>query len=88
MISFNGFDIYRDRDTSGNSLSKVGLDSVIIKINFQDGDGDLGLDSNTMKTDTIPNFVLHVHPKNKSHTTDTVTYTGQFRPLDLSARND
>ena len=78
MIAFDGFDI--DRNVF-NTSSQDSTDVVIVKIKFQDGDGDLGLDSTDMKNTTTPNFVLRVQPKNKSHKTDSVIYTGQFRPL-------
>jgi hypothetical protein len=77
-IAFDGFDISRN---VFNTSSQDTADVVIVKIKFQDGDGDLGLDSSDMKNTTTPNFILLVQPKNKFHKTDSVVYNGQFRPL-------
>ncbi len=64
-----------------NSGSQSYGDSIIVKIKFQDGDGDLGLDADDKKNDTLPNFFLKVRGKNPTHLQDTILYTGQFQPL-------
>lgn len=83
-IQFSGFEIYRNRY---NSLSLTYEDSVVIKVKFQDGDGDLGMDEEDKKNDTLPNFVMRSYVKNNTPFLDSVTYTGQFQPLTLSAKN-
>ncbi len=76
-ISFKKFDIYRNVYNAGDG---VFADSVSVVLHFQDGDGDLGLDEDDKKNDTLPNFFMKVQPKDTSHK-DTITYYGQFQPL-------
>jgi len=83
QIEFSGFEIYRNHY---NVLSLSYEDSVIIKLKFKDGDGDLGLDEEDKKTDTLPNFVMQSYVKVNSVFVDSVKYTGQFQPLTLSAK--
>lgn len=83
-IEFSGFEIYRNRL---NPLTLTNEDSVVVKIKFQDGDGDLGMDEEDKKNDTLPNFVMRSFVKNNTPFLDSVTYTGQFQPLTLSAKN-
>ncbi len=82
-IEFSGFEIYR------NQFSSLGLvygDSVIVKLKFKDGDGDLGIDAEDKKSDSIPNFVMKTFVKNNTPFLDSLTYEGQFQPLTLSAK--
>ncbi len=82
-IEFNGFEVHRNRL---NSLSLSYEDSVVFKIKFQDGDGDLGMDEEDKKNDTLPNFIMKSYVKNNTPFLDSVTYKGQFQPLTLSAK--
>jgi hypothetical protein len=59
QISFEGFEIKRD---IYNSLSHVYGDSVTIKINYKDGDGDLGLSTNDLNSYGY-NYILDVEER-------------------------
>jgi hypothetical protein len=83
QIEFGGYDIYRNHY---NILTTSYEDSVIFKIKFQDGDGDLGLDENDKKTDSLPNFVMRMYVKNNTPFFEKDTIVGQFQPLTLSAK--
>ncbi len=82
-VDFGGFEVYRNRY---NPLSLSYEDSVIFKVKFKDGDGDLGMDEEDKKNDTLPNFIMQTFVRSNAVFLDSVVYTGQFQPLTLNAK--
>jgi hypothetical protein len=83
-IEFAGFEIY---ERKFNNLTLAFSDSVIIKIKFKDGDGDLGMDEEDKKNSTDPNYIMNVFIKTNTGFKDSILYTGQFPHLSSLPKN-
>jgi hypothetical protein len=81
-IEFEGYDIHRNHF---NSLGMFYADSVIFKIRFRDGDGDLGMDEAAKKNDpNFHNFEMKSFLKTPSGYVPSIDYNGQFQPMTLT----
>lgn len=82
-ITFEGFVEFRDII---DPLSTSFADSIILKVKFQDGDGDLGLDEEDKQNNPEPNFYMQSFLKGPTGFTESVLYTGQFQQLSVLAK--